>query len=259
MPKHRYCAMSGLLLMIVGLAVLSGSPVTAAPSPSLLGQEIPTGIRRIYANQSSLFTIDGVPDKLNVDVAVLDSGVDLDHPDLTVMRGVDCVDNNGNPDDEYGHGTMVAGVIGAEDNDFGVVGVVPGARIWAVRVGNGKGDFQIPWLLCGLRWVADHADTIEVANLSLGSKEAIPNLDDHNCGRTNQDPVQQEICRIVERGITVVVAAGNEQRDAALVSPAAYDEVITVSSMNDYDGLPGGNSGRKILERLVPCLERCWQ
>ncbi len=150
---------------------------------------------------------------------------------------------------------MVAGVIGAEDNDFGVVGIAPGARIWAVRVGDEKKEGQLAWLLCGLRWVADHADIIEVANLSLGSKEAIPNLDDLNCGRTNQDTIQQEICRIVERGVTVVAAAGNEQRDAGLVFPAAYDEVITVSSMNDYDGSPGGNSGPKVPERLATC----WQ
>jgi subtilisin len=112
---------------------------------------------------------------VDVDVAVIDTGVDFQHPDLNVVGGVNCATggpfnstcSSGGDDDHY-HGTHVAGTIAAIDNGSGVVGVAPGARIWAVKVLNSRGSGYSSWIIAGIDWVAANAGTIEVANMSLG-------------------------------------------------------------------------------------------
>src|SRR5262245_14898165 len=96
-------------------------------------QTVPSGVRRIGADHSATAKIDGLDERVNVDVAIIDSGIDLSHPDLNVFRSVSFVDTS-NGQDGYGHGTYVAGIVGALDNDFGVVGVAPGARLGALKV-----------------------------------------------------------------------------------------------------------------------------
>ena len=92
------------------------------------------------------------------------------------------------------------------------------------------------WILCGIDWVAAHADTIDVANMSLSDI----GRSDGECGARFHDPTHVGICGLVAAGVTVAAAAGNESRDTADEVPAAYPEVITVSAMADGDGLPGG-------------------
>ena len=145
---------------------------------------------------------------------------------------------DGNDTDCNGHGTHVAGTIGALDNTIGVVGVTPGARIWPVRVLNPAGSGAWSSVICGIDYVTAHASEIEVANMSLGGSGS----DDGNCGRTNNDALHQAICASVAAGVTYAAAAGNESDDAANHVPAAYDEVITVSALADFNGLPGGGA-----------------
>ena len=174
---------------------------------------------------------------MNVDVAVIDTGVDFDHPDLNVYTaGATNCSTATTADDGNGHGTHVAGTIGALDNRIGVVGVAPGARIWPVRVLNDAGSGTWSAVICGIDYVTAHASEIEVANMSLGGGGA----DDGNCGNTNGDAMHQAICRSVAAGVTYVVAAGNSAADASTFVPAAYDEVITVSALADFDGKPDG-------------------
>ena len=101
-------------------------------------QTTPTGINRSEADLSPTARIDGVDQRVNVDVAVIDTGVDLDHPDLNVYRAgaKNCALIGLGADDDHGHGSHVAGTIGALDNASGVVGMAPGARIWPVKVLN---------------------------------------------------------------------------------------------------------------------------
>ena len=207
------------------------------PDPIPSGQIIPTGVLRINGDQSSTTAGSG-SGRVDVDVAVIDSGIDTNHPDLNVVGGRNCVyvskkRDEVKYDDGYGHGTHVAGTVGALDNDFGVVGVAPGARLWAVRVLNDYGSGSLSGLLCGVDWVKGQADTIEVANMSL-SAGCSPNA----CGDTEL-ALHQAIRASVSAGITFVVAAGNSRADAAGYIPAAYDEVITVSALADFDGKPG--------------------
>ena len=204
-------------------------------------QSTPTGIDRSQADVSPTAAIDGADQRVDVDVAVIDTGVDLDHPDLNVNRSgaENCtLFGLGSADDDHGHGSHVAGTIGALDNTAGVVGVAPGARIWPVKVLNAAGSGTTADVVCGIDYVAAHADQIEVANMSLGGGGE----DDGNCGATNDDAQHAAICEAVANGVTFVVAAGNDSADASGSTPAAYDEVVTVSALADFDGQPGGGA-----------------
>src|SRR5687768_1280602 len=132
------------------------------------GETIPTGVRRIGAAAPGA----GANDAAGVGIAVLDTGVDLAHPDLaaSVVDGIDCVAPGTSAQDENGHGTHVAGSIAAENDGAGVVGVVPGSRIHAVRVLNAAASGTWSQIICGIDWVTANAAArnIKVANMSLG-------------------------------------------------------------------------------------------
>jgi subtilisin family serine protease len=132
----------------------------------------------------------------------------------------------------------VSGTIAAKDDGIGVVGVVPGARLWAVQVLNAAGFGSFASVICGVDWVTAHAAElgIKVANMSLSGGGS----DDGNCGLTNGDPFHQAICNSVAAGVTYAVAAGNAAGDEARRVPAAYDEALTVTAVADFDGKPGG-------------------
>jgi subtilisin len=198
-------------------------------------QNVPTGIQRIFADGNSKIDIDGSDDyRVDVDVAVIDTGIDLDHPDLNVAGGVDC--SGGSPfnglceaggDDDHYHGTHVAGTIGAIDNGIGVVGVAPGARLWAVKVLNSRGSGYSSWIIAGIDWVAANANTIKVANMSLSGP---------GYNQAEYDAIQGA----VTKGVAFAVAAGNNADLASKYSPAAFDNVLTVSALADFDGKEGG-------------------
>jgi subtilisin len=206
-------------------------------------QGLPTGINRADADLSPTADIDNNDERVDVDVAVIDTGVDLDHPDLNVYqagaRNCSLFGLIPSADDDNGHGSHVAGTIGALDNTTGVVGMAPGARIWPVKVLSALGIGFTSDVVCGIDYVAANADEIEVANMSLGGAGA----DDGNCGLTDGDAQHTAICETVAAGVTFVVAAGNDSADASGFTPAAYDEVITVSALADFNGAPGGGAG----------------
>jgi subtilisin len=202
-------------------------------------QCIPQGIDRVGGDVSSTRAGDG-RGAIPVNVAVIDSGVDARHPDLTVAGSTDCVGQAGRDP----HGTHVGGTVAARDNGFGVVGTAPGAPLWDVRVLNKNGAGTIAGVICGIDFVtgtrrdSDPANDISVANMSLGGKKK--DADDENCGLTNNDPLHLAICNSVAAGMTYVVSAGNVGEDVKNDRPAAYQEVLTVTAMADFDGQPGG-------------------
>jgi subtilisin len=191
-------------------------------------QSLPTGVNRVDGDLSSTKSGDG-SGKVNVDIGILDSGIDLNHPDLNVYRQVTFVSGTSSGNDDYGHGTAVAGVAAAKDNSKGVVGVAPGARLWAIKVLDSNGIGSTSDLIKGIDYVTQHADEIDVVNLSFG--EDGPN-----------DALHTAIINSVAAGVTYVVAAGNEAKDASSVIPASYPEVIAVSAIVDTDGKCGGIS-----------------
>lgn len=208
-------------------------------------QAVPTGVARVRAPDSPTADIDGSDNRIDVDIAVVDSGIQSDHPDLNVAGGVDCVDDPADPDtpdDQHGHGTMVGGLAGAVDNEIGHVGVAPGARLWSVRVATAGGLIHASSLLCGMDWVVENADTIEVANLSLIGvpTDPEPPSESTDCDQANPTLEVRIVCATTDAGVVVVAAAGNGAVDAQTVSPARIGPVITVSALADSDGRAGG-------------------
>jgi subtilisin len=202
--------------------------MTGKASSGTVVQSLPKGIDRIDGEMSSTISSDK-SGAVDVDVAVIDTGSGP-HGDLNVVGGVNCSSGT-SYNDGNGHGTHVAGTIAAYDNEIGVVGVAPGARIWSVRVLNNAGSGTWSSIICGIDFVTTRGD-IEVANMSLGGTGSDTGCDDNG--------MHEAICASVAAGVTYVVAAGNESDDAKNHVPAAYDEVITVSALADFDGQPGG-------------------
>ncbi len=228
------------------------TPLLPLPRPGPDLQIVPTGLSRIGRPNLEELPIDSSDQRVDVDIAILDTGVDL-HPDLNVVGGHDCTHSRRGWRDnsKHGHGTHVAGTAAALDNGFGVVGVAPGARIWSVKVLDANGNGRTSWLLCGIDWVAQQRDDtdpsralIEVANMSLRFKARTTPADDGNCGYTPADPIHRAICAATQAGTIFVVAAGNDARNAARYRPGAYREVITVSALADFDGQPGATGAR---------------
>ncbi len=240
----------------VGLEDLAGLEAGGIRTTANPGVRVPAGIRRVGARQKTV-TAQASRARANADVAIIDTGVQRDHPDLNVVGGYNCTSRNRDRwDDTHGHGTHVAGIVGALDNRIGVVGVAPGVRLWSVKVLGSNGRGFMSWIVCGIDWVtAQRQDgrrsrpMIEVANMSISF--TLPGSQDRDCGELNRDSIHAAICRSVAGGTTYVVAAGNNSRNARRNRPGAYDEVITVSAMADFDGR-GGGRGRGSCPYGVP-------
>ncbi|MGY2574487.1 S8 family serine peptidase [Vibrio sp. C8] len=227
-------ALKGILNNPNVLYVEQDLPITA------FVQTFPTGVERIFANEVTL-SINNTDDQhVDADVAVLDTGIDIDHPDLNVVGGANCLSYSGkspwnrtyycdetkNYDDDHYHGTHVAGTIGALDNDFGVVGIAPGVRLWAVKVLDSAGSGSLAGIIAGIDWVVKQGN-IEVINMSLG-------------GSGQSSAMDSAIKTAFEAGVFVVVAAGNSNADSADFTPANAPFAFTVSALADFDGLEGG-------------------
>lgn len=228
-------------------AVLFGKPPWAGGGGGTQpAQTIPWGIERVKA-PSVWSTTDGSVGVIQV--AVLDTGVDYDHPDLanniawcvSTLRGRvstklrDCQDQNG-------HGTHVIGTIAALNNDIGVVGVAPGVKIYSIRVldASGRGSYSdiaigIEQAILGPDGVADKDgdgiiagdpddDAAEVISMSLG-------------GSADDSYLHNMIIQAYNAGIVIVAASGNEGFPSPGY-PAAYPEVIAVGATDSSDNVP---------------------
>ncbi len=229
----------------------------------------PTGVYRTSSEPNSADANDGS----GAGVAVIDTGIDKNHPDLSpnVVYGINTISPNGrtpeeeggidcdNPSpsanafDDNGHGTHVAGTVGAKNDGQGVVGVASGATLYAGKVLNSSGSGYRSDVICGIDWVtqnarnADGTRKIHAANMSIGGSGS----DD---GKTCADPTatdayKKAICNSVEdSGVTYTVSAGNSGGNLANNVPAAYRDgtsplVLTVTAASDSDGKPGGTGG----------------
>jgi serine protease len=157
----------------------------------------------------------------HVNVAVIDTGIDFSHPDLedAYAGGYNVFETAAEPMDDHRHGTHVAGTIAAADNAFGVVGVAPQVKVWAVKVLDDDGKGTDETLTAGIDWVITKAKEVGgrwVVNMSLGS-------------RFGSDIEKAAIERAVQANIVIVAAAGNTGLPF-LNYPAGYPGVIAVGA-----------------------------
>jgi subtilisin len=211
---------------ISSLANVENDPNVLTVEPNrvqgISSQTIPTGIQRIGAEPLVL----GSTPPVNSTIGIIDTGIDLHHPDLNVVNSVSFVPGVTTGNDDNGHGTHVAGIAAAKDNNIGVVGVAPGAKLWAIKVLNNAGSGSTATVLAGIDYATRNAHQIDVINLSLGGGFSVAE--------------NTAINRAVAAGLTVVVAAGNHHVDASTESPGSAQDAITVSALADSNGKCGG-------------------
>lgn len=189
--------------------------------------EIPWGIARVNA-AAAWNTTEGA----GVNVAVVDTGIDLNHPDLAanIAGGYNAVDPDVQPMDDNGHGTHVAGTIAALRDNKGVAGVAPKARLYAVKVLDASGSGSYSGIIAGIEWCAKN--NIKVINMSLG-------------GPSGSSALAKAMKVAAKAGITIICAAGNDGGDVAY--PASYPEAVAVSASDSADALAYfSNRGPKI-------------
>lgn len=182
-----------------------------------------------------------------IKVAILDSGIDLGHPDLdsNVKGGVSFAPGPSGGQDDNGHGTHVAGILAAEKNGTGVVGVAPKAWLYAVKVLPAAGGGDWDDIVAGINWAKNNG--MRVINMSLG-----------DCGNTPQstlDPVEAAVDAAYAAGIVLVAAGGNgtPQCPTRQVSnPARFANVIAVAGTQQNDSPPGTWSVGPEIEVAAP-------
>ncbi|MCL7475717.1 MAG: S8 family peptidase [ANME-2 cluster archaeon] len=183
-----------------------------------MGQVTPWGIDRVQAPQTHANGITG----MGVNVAIIDTGIDYNHPDLAsnYMGGYDYVNLDTDPFDDAGHGTHVAGTVAAINNNFGVIGVSPEVNIYALKVLDASGSGSYSNIISAIDWARTH--NIDVASMSLG-------------GGFNSRLLSRACDNAYKSGVLLVAAAGNE---AGTVSyPAAYSSVIAVSATDQNNNI----------------------
>ncbi len=207
-PHIAYCEQDQVMRVVQGKGKPGGGGGTAP------AQSTPWGVARVGGGQS------GATGR----AFVIDSGVDLDHPDLLVNAGMSrSFTREKDADDGNGHGTHVAGTIAAIDNSIGVVGVAAGAEIVAVKVLTRSGSGSTSGVIAGVDYVADVGRTGDVANMSLGGGVSIT--------------LDNAVINAAAGGVKFTLAAGNESDHADNHSPARANgpNVFTVSSFAEGD------------------------
>jgi thermitase len=214
---------------MLGLSMAPGVMLVEANEELRLADTIPDD--PFFSTQYGLDAInamqgwDTTTGSSSVTIAIVDSGVDLTHPDLAgnLVAGYDFVNDDADAMDDNGHGTHVAGIAAAvTDNGTGVAGVSWGAQIMPVKVLNAGAGGTFDDVAQGIIWAVDNG--AQVINLSLG-------------GTTNSPVLQSAIAYAYSQGVVVVAAAGNA--NSAVLYPAAYDPVIAVAASDASDNRAG--------------------
>lgn len=170
-------------------------------------------------------------DGTGVNVAILDTGIDTAHCDLTLSGGHNCTGQGNSSDDKDGHGTHCAGIATADDNSIGVIGAAPSANLYAVKVLGNSGSGNWSWVVCGIDWCM--TNNIEVMSMSFGAD-------------TMPSDVHTAISDAYAAGHLMAAAAGNDGHEGLCSSqtvgqPARHADTIAVSAL-DRDGTVAGYS-----------------
>jgi len=210
-------------------------------------QTVPWGIDRVFGDEEYSFGTWENTKGDNIAVAVIDTGIDVNHEDLKVAGGVrfrttgPFLRQDDKYDDDHGHGTHVAGTIAALDNDLGVVGVGPKIDLYAVKVLDASGSGSISSIVAGIEWAME--EEIPILNMSLGSSSDSTTL--------------RETCEIADNaGHLLVAAAGNsgnkEGTGDNVLYPANYESVIAVAASTINDDRASFSSTGSAVELIAP-------
>ena len=206
--------------------------VAARPGGGGGGQSTPWGITRIG----------GAGDGTGKTAWIIDTGIDLDHPDLNTSRSCHVAFNGSTPDDQNGHGTHVAGTIAAINNGIGVVGVAANAYVCAVRVLGASGSGTWEQVTNGVNYVAQNGANGDVANMSLG-------------GSGSNSTLEQAVRDAAATGVRFTISAGNSGANAANYTPARVNAtgVYTISAIDNKDCMPSwSNWGNPPVDYAAP-------
>ncbi len=230
-----------------GLRALLASPdVVRVDVERRVHASLAQSVALIRANEAQASGMTGA----GVTVAVLDTGIDTDHPDLAYdivaqqcfahlpsdaggcPNGEATQSGPGAAEDDEGHGTSVAGII-TSDGIVSAKGVAPAAKIVAVKVLAADGGGSSGDIVAGLDWIVNNRPDVKVVNMSLGS----PDLFSDVCDDANADTIAEAsvLHALRSRGVTVFVASGNDGSGTRLEEPACIDGVISVGAVYDAD------------------------
>ena len=175
---------------------------------------------------------------------VIDTGIDFDHPDLTVdaTRSRSFIEGISSADDENGHGTHVAGIIGGKNNTVGVVGVASGATLISLRVLDAEGNGLLSDIIEALTYVNSYAKAGDVVNMSLGED-------------VSSNILIQQVKTTASKGIYIAIAAGNDAQPANKYSPANANgtNIYTVSAVDSLDRFASfSNYGNDVVDFAAP-------
>ena len=211
-------------------------------------QEVPWGVDRIGAP-----VVHGYNKGNGIKVAIIDTGIDYNHPDLNAnyKGGYDFVNKDNDPMDDNGHGTHCAGIIGAADNDEGVIGVAPEVHLHGVKVLNSGGSGSYSNVIAGIEWSVDN--DMQVISMSLG-------------GNSYSQALQEACDMAHNNGVLLVAAAGNDGNYwwggyDSVDYPARYDRVIAVAATDSNDERPYWSSQGPAVELAAPGVSiysTCW-
>ncbi|MCP3761426.1 S8 family serine peptidase [Domibacillus sp. A3M-37] len=178
-----------------------------------------------------------------VKVAVVDTGI-ASHSDLNVAGGTSFVDYTASYEDDNGHGTIVAGIIGAEDNDFGTKGVAPDADIYAVKSLGVKGSGYLSTIIAGIDWAI--TNKMDIVNLSLGTQ-------------THSAALEDIMDEAYANGMLIVAAAGNDGTAAGTEDtvdyPARYNSAIAVAAVDSSLNRANFSSTGNAVEIAAPGVD----
>ncbi len=212
-----------------------GKPGGGGGSPP--PESVPWGVTKVWGGSQPSRTGAGIK------VAILDTGIDLDHPDLAanVAGNTSFVAKTSSGNDDNGHGSHVAGTVGAVDNTVGAIGVAPSVRLYAVKVLDRRGTGFLSDVAAGVDWCA--ANGMHVANLSLESASGSATL--------------STACANAEtKGVLLVAAAGNSGDGNVATTetayPAAYASVVSVGATDSKDALASTSNTNSDLEVSAP-------
>jgi len=177
-------------------------------------------------------------------VAVLDTGIDLDHPELidNIAGGQSFVSYTTSYDDDAGHGTHVSGIITAPGVDANAIGVAPDAGIWMAKVCDSGGSCYGSDIVAAIEYVVNN-DIADIMSISLGGGGTT----DENC---DGDSLAAKVNWAVDNGVTVVVAAGNDGK--VVSSPACASGAIAVGAVDSNDDVPYWSGRGKALDIVAP-------